>query len=411
MVATLMGLLKERHLLLGVTGSIAAYKAADLVRRLREGDAEVQVIMTAAAQGFVSPLTFQALSGNPVHTQLMDPAQEAAMGHIALARWADLLVVAPASADFLARLAQGRANDLLTAVGLATTAPVAVAPSMNQQMWQAAATQDNIALLRQRGVYIWGPAAGEQACGEQGLGRLLEPQELLAAIAAFFTAPLLAGYSVLVTAGPTREPLDPVRFLSNRSSGKMGYALAAAAVRLGAKVTLISGPVALETPQGVRRVEVESAQQMCEATLTHAEATDILIACAAVADYRPIKPAMQKMKKAAPILTLELEKTPDILAQVGQWAARPFIVGFAAETEHLEANARTKLEAKGLDMVVANWIGKGRGAEVDENALTVLWPGGKKELPLMPKTQLAQALMQLIVKCYLASKEKRRRRG
>ncbi len=391
-----MGPLTRRHILLGVTGSIAAYKAADLVRRLREVEAEVRIVMTSAAQEFVRPLTFQALSGKPVHTDLMDPAQEAAMGHIALARWAELLLIAPASADFLARLAQGRANDLLSAVCLATRTPIAVVPSMNQQMWQAIATQENIATLQRRGVRVWGPASGKQACGEQGPGRMLEPSALINAIAALFTAPLLAGRSVLVTAGPTRESLDPVRFLSNRSSGKMGYALAAAAAEADAKVTLVSGPVTLEVPPKVQRIEVESAQQMSEATLARAAVTDILIACAAVADYRPIQQAVQQIKKAAQIITLELEKTPDILAQVSELNDKPFMVGFAAETDNLEANARDKLKAKKLDMIAANWIGKGRGFHADENALTVLWRAGKAELPIMPKTHLAQALIKLI---------------
>lgn len=397
-----MGSLKGRSVLLGVTGSIAAYKAAELVRRLREAGAGVRVVMTSAAQEFVNPLTFQALSGKPVHTDLMDPAQEAAMGHIALARWAELLLVAPASADFLARLAQGRANDLLSAVCLATRSPVAVVPSMNQQMWQAAATQENIATLCRRRVQVWGPAKGEQACGEHGPGRMMEPQAIMEAAAALFAVPLLAGRSVLVTAGPTREPLDPVRFLSNRSSGKMGYALAVAAAEAGAEVTLISGPVALEAPPGVRLVEVESAQQMGEATLARAAGMDILIACAAVADYRPVKQSVQKIKKTAQAVTLELERTPDILTQLGTLPDKLFVIGFAAETEDLEANARDKLEAKNLAMIAANWVGEGRGFATDENALTVLWHGGKAELPRMPKTQLAQALIELIAEHYSA---------
>ncbi|MGR6035797.1 MAG: bifunctional phosphopantothenoylcysteine decarboxylase/phosphopantothenate--cysteine ligase CoaBC [Candidatus Nitrosoglobus sp.] len=394
--------LKCKHILLGVSGSIAAYKAADLVRRLREVEAEVRVVMTATAQGFVTPLTFQALSGKSVHTDLMDPAQEAAMGHIALARWADLLLIAPASADFLARLAQGRANDLLTAVCLATVAPLAIAPSMNQQMWQAVATQENIAILRRRGVQVWGPARGNQACGDWGPGRMLEPQELVEMAVRLFTEPCLAGQSVLVTAGPTRESLDPVRFLSNRSSGKMGYALAAAAAEAGARVMLISGPVALDAPPGVERFQVESAQQMYTTTLTQATATDILIGCAAVADYRPTKKAEQKIKKAAQNFILELERTPDILERVGKLADKPFIVGFAAETEHLVANAELKLKTKGLDMIVANSVEEGQGFEVDENAVTVIWPSGKTELPMAPKIHLARTLIKLIAKHYHA---------
>jgi phosphopantothenoylcysteine decarboxylase/phosphopantothenate--cysteine ligase len=394
--------LKGKHILLGVSGSIAAYKAADLVRRLREVGAEVRVVMTSSAQRFVTPLTFQALSGKPVHTDLMDSAQEAAMGHIALARWTDLLLVAPASADFLARLAQGRANDLLTAVCLATIAPLAVVPSMNQQMWQAVATQENIAVLRSRGVQVWGPARGAQACGEQGPGRMLESHVLIEMAVRLFTEAYLTGCSVLVTAGPTREFLDPVRFLSNRSSGKMGYALAAAAAEAGAQVMLISGPVALDAPPEVQRFQVESAQQMCNATLTRATAADILIACAAVADYRPIKQAEQKIKKTDQNLTLELERTPDILEQLGKLADKPFLVGFAAETEHLEANAEHKLKVKGLDMIAANKVEEGQGFETDENALTVLWHGGKAELPMTPKIHLARVLIKLIAKHYYA---------
>ncbi|ADJ29769.1 bifunctional phosphopantothenoylcysteine decarboxylase/phosphopantothenate--cysteine ligase CoaBC [Nitrosococcus watsonii] len=394
--------LKEKRILLGVSGSIAAYKGADLVRRLRELGAKVQVVMTTTAQGFITPLTFQALSGKPVHTALMDPAQEAAMGHIALARWADLLLVAPASADCLARLAQGRANDLLTAICLATTAPLAVAPSMNQQMWQALATQENIAVLCRRGVQVWGPAKGEQACGEQGPGRMAEPHELIGAATKLLTKPFLAGRSVLVTAGPTRESWDPIRFLSNRSSGKMGYALAAAAAEAGAQVTLISGPVALETPLGVHRIQVESAQQMCDAMLVQVAAMDILIACAAVADYRPVKQATQKIKKTHQGLTLELERTPDIVEQLSNLADKPFIVGFAAETEHLETNASRKLKHKGLDMIAANWVREGQGFEVDDNALTVLWHGGKVDLPRTSKTQLARTFIKLIAEHYHA---------
>lgn len=394
--------LRDKHVLLGVSGSIAAYKAADLVRELRKMGAEVKIVMTSAAQAFITPLTFQALSGNPVHTDLMDPAQEAAMGHIALARWADLLLIAPASADLLARLVQGQANDLLTAVCLASVAPLAVAPSMNQQMWQAVATQENVAVLRRRKVQVWGPAKGGQACGEWGPGRMLEPQELIDRAVRLFTKPYLAGCSVLVTAGPTRESLDPVRFFSNRSSGKMGYALAAAAAEAGARVILISGPVTLKVPLGVKLFQIESAQQMCVSTLAQAAATGILIACAAVADYRPTEQAGQKIKKAAPNLLLELERTPDILEQIGKLADKPFMVGFAAETEHLETHAQHKLTAKGLDMIAANKVERGQGFEMDENALTVLWCDGKVELPRMPKIHLARVLIKLIAKHYHA---------
>jgi phosphopantothenoylcysteine decarboxylase/phosphopantothenate--cysteine ligase len=389
--------LHNRRLLLGITGGIAAYKAAELVRGLRKAGAEVRVVMTDAAREFVTPLTLQALSGNPVRSELFDPQHEAAMGHIELARWAELVVVAPASADFLARLSAGMANDLLSTLCLATTAPLAVAPAMNQQMWQAAVTQHNVARLRERGVQLWGPAEGTQACGEVGPGRMLEAAELLQACQQYFAAGPLEGVRLTITAGPTREALDPVRFISNHSSGKMGFAIAAAAAGMGAQVRLVAGPVALATPAGVERVDVESAAQMLEAVLV--DPGEIFIACAAVADYRPESLAIEKVKKHAPHLSLPLVRTPDILATVSALVKSPFTVGFAAETEHLLENARSKLQHKGLDMIAANWVGEragGGGFNSDENALQLIWADGELPLPRCGKSELARQLLVVV---------------
>lgn len=389
--------LHNRRLLLGITGGIAAYKAAELVRGLRKAGAEVRVVMTEAAKEFVTPMTLQALSGNPVRTALFDPQHEAAMGHIELARWAELVVVAPASADFLARLTAGMANDLLSTLCLASTAPLAVAPAMNQQMWQAAVTQQNVASLRERGVQLWGPAEGVQACGEVGPGRMLEAVELLQACQQHFVAGPLKGVRLTITAGPTREALDPVRFISNHSSGKMGFAIAAAAAGMGAQVRLVAGPVALATPAGVERVDVESAAQMLEAVLV--DPGEIFIACAAVADYRPESLAPEKVKKYAPHLTLPLVRTPDILATVSALERAPFTVGFAAETEHLLDNARSKLQQKRLDMIAANWVGEragGGGFNSDENALQLIWADGELSLPRCGKGELARQLLGVV---------------
>jgi phosphopantothenoylcysteine decarboxylase/phosphopantothenate--cysteine ligase len=386
-----------RRILLGVTGGIAAYKAADLVRRLREGGADVQVIMTASAARFVTPMTFQALSGRPVRVGLWDEAAEAAMGHIELARWADLVLVAPASADFLARLAGGLADDLLATTCLATTAPIAVAPAMNQQMWAAAATQANVETLRQRGVRILGPGVGSQACGEQGAGRLLEPSDIAAQV--LFcpaTHGALAGRHVVITAGPTREPIDPVRFLSNRSSGKMGFAVARAAVEAGARVTLIAGPVNLNTPEGVLRVDVETAAQMYTAVHSVMTGCDVYIGAAAVADYTPHCCAENKIKKTSDTLDLHLEKSPDILASVAALERRPFVVGFAAETTRVEEHAQAKLERKKLDLIAANEVGAERAFDRDDNALLLLWPGGRQELMLQSKAELAREFVAFI---------------
>ena len=391
-----MNYLTGKHILLGVTGGIAAYKAAELVRLLRRSEAEVRVIMTAGAREFITPLTLQALSGNPVHTDLLDSAAEAAMGHIELARWADGLLVAPATADSLARLAQGRADDLLGAVCLACEAPLAVAPAMNRAMWNHPATQANLSTLVGRGVRVFGPDAGEQACGETGPGRLLEPIALLEQLNGLFHTGRLAGRRVLITAGPTREAIDPVRYLSNHSSGRMGFAVARAAVEAGARVTLVSGPVTLDTPPGVQRLDVTSAAEMHAAVMQQAPASDIFIAVAAVADYRPRRVAAQKIPKSASSLELALERNPDILADVAALPDAPFSVGFAAETADLEGRAKDKRIAKGIDMIAANRVGDGVGFGVEENALQVFWDGGERLLPLTHKSRLAVQLVALI---------------
>jgi len=391
-----------KRILLGVTGGIAAYKSADLVRRLKERGAEVQVVMTPAACEFVTPLTFQALSGRPVRTALWDSAAEAAMGHIELARWAELVLVAPASADFLARLACGRADDLLATLCLATAAPIALAPAMNRLMWGNPATQANVSVLRQRGMTLLGPAEGGQACGEVGPGRMLEPDEIVTAIDALVSLPRgpLSGRRVLVTAGPTRERIDPVRFVSNRSSGKMGFAVAEAARAAGAEVVLVSGPVSLATPGGVRRVDVESAADMLAAVLKEADAADIFISTAAVADYRPASPPEHKIKKTTDKLAVDMERTVDVIATVAARPRRPFVVGFAAETENVEQNARAKMLKKGLDMIAANEVGHAKAFDCPDNELVVLWRGGRRELPRASKSSLARDLIALIAEVF-----------
>jgi len=395
--------LSNKRILLGVSGGIAAYKSAELVRRLREAGAEVRVVMTAGAMRFITPLTLQALSGQPVRTEVFDAVAEAAMGHIELARWADAILVAPASADFMARLAQGRGDDLLTTVCLASAAPLAVAPAMNQQMWRNPATQANVATLRQRGVQVFGPAEGSQACGDVGPGRMLEPTELAALTAGLFETGALDGLNILITAGPTWEALDPVRGLSNKSSGKMGYAVAEAAAEDGAQVTLISGPVALAPPERVTTLRVTSAQEMYDAVHERISSAAIFIGIAAVADYRPASVAEQKIKKSAERLTIELIRNPDILASVAALRPAPFTVGFAAETEHLEAAARAKLAAKGVDLIAANLVGGSEGGfGADENRLLLVDRDGTTELPLASKTQLARTLIQHIAEKYHA---------
>ena len=399
-----MNYLSGKNILLGVTGGIAAYKSAELVRQLREQGAGVRVVMTRGACEFITPLTLQALSGHPVHTELLDSGTEAAMGHIELARWADVLLVAPATADFMARLVQGRADDLLAAICLASESTLAVAPAMNRVMWESPATRDNVRLLQDRGVHIMGPAEGLLACGETGPGRLLEPAALVTALSGMFNSGLLAGRQVLVTAGPTREAIDPVRYISNRSSGRMGFAVAAAAAEAGAQVTLVSGPVSLETPPGVQRIDVETAQAMYEQVIEQAAACDIFIGVAAVADYRPASVAGQKIKKSAETMILELQRNPDILAAVAALTGGPFTVGFAAETGALEPNARGKLEAKGLDMIAANEVGAGLGFETEENALQVFWKNGSVTLARTGKNKLARQLVATIAERFTGSR-------
>lgn len=390
--------MRGKHVLLGVTGGIAAYKSAELVRRLVERHVEVQVVMTAAAREFIGATTFQALSGRPVRDSLWDATAEAAMGHIELARWADVVLVAPATADFLARLVAGRADDLLSTLCLATTAPVVVVPAMNQQMWAAAAMQANVATLKERGVRLLGPATGEQACGEYGLGRMLEAAEIADLVEPLLVgAGSLSGKRVLITAGPTRECIDPVRFVSNRSSGKMGYAVAQAMRAAGAEVVMVSGPVALPAPAGVRRISVESAAQMLAAVQKELPGTQIFVATAAVADYRPVAVAECKIKKKAEHFTLEMTLTTDILASVAASAERPFVVGFAAETNAVETHAREKLLRKNLDMIAANEVGTTKAFDCEDNALLVLWrDGGRAELARAPKRELATELVALI---------------
>ncbi len=397
-----MSSLDGEKILLGVTGGIAAYKAAVLVRRLRDAGVQVRVVMTDAARAFIAPLTLQALSGNPVRWGLLDPDAEAGMDHIELARWADRVLVAPASADFMARLAHGLANDLLSTLCLATAAPILLAPAMNRGMWSNPATQANAEILRGRGVRFLGPGEGEQACGETGPGRMLEPEAIVVAIGERLerSGPL-QGLTVLLTAGPTREPLDPVRYLSNRSSGRMGYALAEALMGLGARVCLVSGPVDLPMPPGAERVLVESALEMEREVMVQVGASHIFVACAAVADYRAAAPAGEKIKKDQDVLTLRLVKNPDILAQVAALPGGPFTLGFAAETRQVEEYAAQKLRNKGLDMIAANRVGGPQGGfESTENALTLLWSGGRKELPMMPKRDLARYLAEMIAERY-----------
>jgi phosphopantothenoylcysteine decarboxylase/phosphopantothenate--cysteine ligase len=395
--------LRQRRILIGVTGGIAAYKICELVRRLRDLDAEVRVVMTEGATHFVTPTTFQALSGQPVRVSLWDEAGEAAMGHIELAKWAERVLIAPASADTIARLAHGFADDLLSTVVLATAAPVYIAPAMNQQMWANLAVQANVGTLRVRGVEILGPADGDQACGDIGSGRMLEPHELRDILVASFGDQPLRGRRVLVSAGPTYEDIDPVRFIGNRSSGRMGFAVAAAARDAGAEVTLVAGPVSLPTPAGVNRIDVRSARQMQEAVLEAATHTDIYIGAAAVGDYRPAATADHKLKKTdgAP-LRLELAENPDIIASLAGLPNRPFLVGFAAETKELATYAQEKLQRKGIDMIAANEVGPGRGFEVAENALQLYWRDGGAALPQAPKTELARQLVTLVAQRFLA---------
>jgi len=389
--------LRNKRILVGITGGIAAYKSAELTRMLVKAGCEVKVVMTAAACEFITPLTMQALSGQPVHTKLLDPEAEAGMGHIELARWADLMLIAPATADFLARMQAGRGDDLLSTICLARSGPIAVAPAMNQAMWADPATQANIHTLISRHILIWGPAAGEQACGDIGPGRMLEPQELLELTASQFQSDIFTGRHVVITAGPTQEAIDPVRFLSNRSSGKMGYALAEAAIEAGAQVTLISGPVHLVAPDRVDCIQVTTAQEMLDTTLQVIDSADLFIATAAVADYRPLEVAGQKIKKENRSLTLELERTEDILARVARLPNKPFTVGFAAETRAVLDYARQKLINKGLDAIVANDVSRSDiGFNADNNAVTLLWHNGQAELDFASKPRIARQLIRLL---------------
>ena len=391
--------LSDQHIVLGITGGIAAYKSAELVRRLVDHGAEVQVVMTDAAKTFIAPLTLQALSGRPVRDTLLDPSAESGMGHIEIARWADRLVVAPASADFIARLAGGMASDLLATVCLATSAPIALAPAMNQGMWPA--TQRNIATLKADGITMLGPNSGEQACGDVGPGRMVEPAEIISHLTSPEQTQVLDGVSVMITAGPTWEALDPVRALSNHSSGKMGYAVAAAAVSAGATVTLVSGPTALDPPPGIQYRSIRSAEEMLAAVERDIDTCDVFIGVAAVADYRPARSETSKIKKQADSITLELVRTPDILARVAQQAKRPFTVGFAAETDQAIANAREKLHNKGLDLIAVNQVDEANnpfGSE--ENRLVLISQTDEIDLGRDSKTVLAEQLISEIAHRY-----------
>ena len=384
-----------QKIILGITGSIAAYKAAEIIRELRKRNIEVQVVMTEHAQAFMTSLTLQALSGKPVLSAWSAAETDAGMDHIALARWADHILIAPASANFLAHLCYGVADDLLSTLCLATNAPISIAPAMNAQMWEHAATKKNIQTLQQRGVMFLGPASGEQACGEFGLGRMLEPEEIISTL--FENTTLLAGKRILITAGPTREAIDPVRFISNHSSGKMGFALAEAAMRAGAKVTLIAGPVTLSCNPDIERIDITTAQEMYHEVINNIHEQDIFICAAAVADYHPRVVANQKLKKTTDTITLELERTPDILGMVTALPQHPFTIGFALETEGLIDHAREKLARKRLHMIVANNLSHQTGFNCDTNAANILYADGAiHELPLTNKMTFAQELIRLI---------------
>jgi len=395
------------NIVLGITGGIAAYKAPDLVRRLRERGAEVQIVMTNSAEEFVTSTALQAVSGRPVRSNLWDKEAEAAMSHIELARWADVVLIAPATAEVMARIVSGGAPDLLTTICLATEAPIALAPAMNHVMWGNPATQSNREVLEKRGIHIIGPGIGSQACGEEGAGRMLEP-DLIAATVFNLTGGkgqgLLEGRKVVITAGPTREPIDPVRYITNRSSGKMGYAIASAAAAQGADVVLVSGPVSLGEPPGMEVIYVESAEEMYTATHAAIEDADIFIAAAAVADYRPLTVVEQKIKKKDEAMSLELTRCPDILASVASLDGAPFTVGFAAETENVVEYARGKLTKKNLDMIIANRVGRDCGFDRDDNSAIALWNGGEQEFPTSSKVELARNLIELVAEHFYAER-------
>lgn len=388
--------LANKHVLLGITGSIAAYKSPDLVRRLREIGAEVRVVMTENAKRFITPLTLQAVSGYPVHDDLFDVHAEAAMGHIELARWADIILVAPATADFMARLSHGHADDLLTTLCLATRAPVALAPAMNQAMWIHPRTQENAALLAKQHITVLGTNQGSQACGDVGPGRMLEPSEIIEKVCPLLSSGELVNCCVLITAGPTHEALDPIRYLTNGSSGKMGYALAQAAQLAGAKVLLVSGPVSLKPPGQVKCINVVTAQEMYDAVMRNIDACDILLGVAAVSDYRSQHVAPQKIKKSTESLKINLAPNPDIVQAVGALKRRPFIVGFAAETEDLEMQARQKREDKKMDIIVGNVVGKDYGMGSDDNEVLVITASQTTHFPKLSKHKLATKLISLI---------------
>lgn len=396
-----MSNLLGKRIVIGITGGIAAYKSIELIRLLRKANAEVRVVLTPAAAEFVTPLTLQAISGNPVSQSLLGPSAELAMGHIELAKWADAILIVPATADFIARMSVGMANDLLSTICLASAAPILLAPAMNQQMYAQIVTQENIAKLTQRGMKFIGPNSGEQACGDVGAGRMSEPYEIFSALCELFSAKYdLAGLSVAITAGPTRESIDPVRYISNHSSGKMGYAIAQSFAERGAEVTLISGPVNLPTPVNVCRIDVISAQEMWQVAMESAVKNRLFIGCAAVADYRMAEISEQKIKKTSDNdeLTLKLVKNPDIIASVAALTEnRPFVVGFAAETQNVEQYAKDKLQRKNLDMICANSVAGGAVFGEDKNALHLFWQNGDKLLPTCSKTELAKALTQEII--------------
>ena len=395
--------LSNKKILLGITGGIAAYKSAELVRLLIKAGAEVRVVMTPSAQEFVQPLTYQALSGHRVYVDLFDAEADSAMDHIELARWCDLLLVAPATADFLGKMNAGYADNLLLTLCLAAKQPVAVAPAMNQQMWSNPAPRENVKQLAARQVVVWGPAEGDQACGDVGAGRMLEAAQLLDNLQQHFSPGRLEGVKLLLTAGPTREAIDPVRYISNRSSGKMGYAIAEAAIQQGASVTLVSGPVSLAPPAGVKLIPVESAQQMFDAVMRQVPEADVFVACAAVSDYRVDQAAQQKIKKSDAAMSLKLVLNADILATVSALEQRPFCVGFAAETQNVEQYALAKMEQKSLDMIAANRVGDGSGFETDFNQLEVFWRDGRQAIEHAGKAEVAKQLIDLIAERYTAS--------
>lgn len=395
------------NIVLGITGGIAAYKAPDLVRRLRERGADVQIVMTSSAEEFVTATALQAVSGRPIRSNLWDKEAEAAMSHIELARWADVVLIAPATAEVMARIVSGGAPDLLTTICLATEAPIALAPAMNHIMWSNPATQSNREVLEQRGIHILGPGTGSQACGETGAGRMLEPDTIAATVCGLTVGSgegMLVGKTVVVTAGPTREPIDPVRYITNRSSGKMGYAVARAAAAQGANVVLISGPVSLSEPPGMDVHHVTTAAEMYEKTHEQIANADIFVAAAAVADYRPVEVPRHKIKKRNETASIELVRCPDILASIAALQPAPFTVGFAAETENVEGYARSKLEKKKLDMIVANQVGDDRGFDRDENTVSVLWKDHTEDLPTAAKMELARDLVELIAERFYAAR-------